>query len=153
MEITPNEMRNHQFGTSMRGYNKAEVDAFVQGTADALEEARAELQELKEEKSSLITKYEELRRIEDSIENIEFLVRRWRFFAPEQEEVFSTQFRGENPLDDVLEGVIETCRNAARDAPLTPQHMASINDSLAALEDANGRLQVLQSLDVVAWIV
>ncbi len=67
MEITPNEMRNHQFGTSMRGYNKAEVDAFVQGAADALEEARAELQKLKKEKSSLITKYEELRRIEDSI--------------------------------------------------------------------------------------
>lgn len=44
MEITPNEMRNHQFGTSMRGYNKAEVDAFIQGAADALEEARAELQ-------------------------------------------------------------------------------------------------------------
>ena len=67
MEITPNEMRNHQFSTSMRGYNKAEVDAFVQGIADALEETRTELQKLKEEKSSVTAKYEELRRIEDSI--------------------------------------------------------------------------------------
>jgi len=67
MEITPNEMRNHQFASSMRGYNKAEVDAFMQGVADALEEARAELQKLREDKKTLTGKYEELRRVQDSI--------------------------------------------------------------------------------------
>jgi len=69
MEITPNEMRNQSFASSMRGYNKAEVDAFIQGAADALEEAKAELQKMREEKKSLESKYEEVRRLEDSIKS------------------------------------------------------------------------------------
>lgn len=69
METTPNEMRNHQFASSMRGYNKAEVDAFVQGAADALEAARADLQKLKEDKISMAARLENLVKLEDSIKN------------------------------------------------------------------------------------
>ncbi|MEW5925268.1 MAG: DivIVA domain-containing protein [Candidatus Zixiibacteriota bacterium] len=69
METTPNEMRNHQFASSMRGYNKAEVDAFVQGAADALEEARAELQKLREDKISMAARLENLVKLEESIKS------------------------------------------------------------------------------------
>ena len=67
MELTPNEMRNHKFPSSMRGYNRAEVDAYIQGAADALEEARAQILALTEEHQTLQGKYEELKQMQETI--------------------------------------------------------------------------------------
>lgn len=67
MQLTPNEMRNHKFSSSMRGYNKAEIEAFVESAAAALEEARARILQLTEEKESLEGRFEELKRLEETI--------------------------------------------------------------------------------------
>jgi cell division initiation protein len=67
MELTPNEMRNHSFPSAMRGYNKAEVDAYIQGAADALEEARAQILALTEESEALEGKYNALREMQETI--------------------------------------------------------------------------------------
>jgi cell division initiation protein len=67
MELTPNEMRNHTFPSAMRGYNKAEVDAYIQAAADALEEARARLVALTEEREALENRYSELKAMQDTI--------------------------------------------------------------------------------------
>jgi cell division initiation protein len=67
MELTPNEMRNHTFPSAMRGYNKAEVDAYIQAAADALEEARAQLVALTEEREALENRYDELKAMQDTI--------------------------------------------------------------------------------------
>lgn len=69
MELTPNEMRNHEFSTSMRGFDRAEVRAFIEGAATALEEAKAQILKLKEEKNSLESKYEQLKNLEDTIKS------------------------------------------------------------------------------------
>ena len=53
MELTPNEIRNLKFSSSMRGYNRAEVDSFMEAAATALEEARVALLKVSEEKESL----------------------------------------------------------------------------------------------------
>lgn len=67
MELTPNEMRNHKFPSAMRGYNKAEVDAYIQAAADALEEARAQLVALTEEREALENRYNELKEMQETI--------------------------------------------------------------------------------------
>jgi len=69
MELTPNEMRNHQFSSSLRGFNKAEVEAFKESAAAILEEARARIQKLSEEKELLSAKYNELKNLEETIKS------------------------------------------------------------------------------------
>jgi len=67
MELTPNEMRNHQFSSSFRGFNKAEVGAFKESAATTLEEARAQIQKLSEENELLSAKYNELKNLEEKL--------------------------------------------------------------------------------------
>jgi len=69
MDLTPNEMKSHQFASAMRGYDKAEVKAFVDAAADALEDARADLLKLKEEYRTIQIKYEQLHNLEDTIKS------------------------------------------------------------------------------------
>jgi cell division initiation protein len=69
MELTPNEMRNHQFSTAMRGFNKAEVGAFKESAATTLEAARTEILKLTEEKTQLEAKYNELKNLENTIKS------------------------------------------------------------------------------------
>ncbi len=67
MELTPNEIRNLKFSSSMRGYNRAEVDSFMEAAATALEEARVALLKVSEEKESLNRRYEDLKGLEETI--------------------------------------------------------------------------------------
>jgi len=67
MELTPNEMKNHQFANQMRGYDKEEVKAFIDGAAGALENAFAENEKLNRDNQSLNVRYEELKGLEDTI--------------------------------------------------------------------------------------
>jgi cell division initiation protein len=69
MEMSPNEMRNQQFSSSFRGFNKAEVDAFKESVASALEEARVEIQRLNQKSEMLSAKYNELKNLEETIKN------------------------------------------------------------------------------------
>jgi cell division initiation protein len=67
METTPNEMRNHQFSTSFRGFNKAEVNAFKESAAAALQEAVAQILKLTEARDKLEARYSELKNLQDTI--------------------------------------------------------------------------------------
>jgi cell division initiation protein len=67
MGLTPNEIRNHEFSSSFRGFSQSEVEAFKEAAASALEEAKVEILKLTEEKESLETKYSELKGIEETL--------------------------------------------------------------------------------------
>nr|MBN2276216.1 DivIVA domain-containing protein [candidate division Zixibacteria bacterium] len=69
MDLTPNEMKNHQFSSSMRGFDKAEVKAFIDAAADAFEDSRAELARIKDDYRMLQVKYEQLHNLEETIKS------------------------------------------------------------------------------------
>jgi len=70
MGFTPNEIRNQEFSKSMRGFSPAEVEAFKEAAASALEEAKGEILKLTEERNSVKDKYEQLRNIEETLKNV-----------------------------------------------------------------------------------
>jgi cell division initiation protein len=69
MGLTPNELRNQEFSSSMRGYTRAEVDAFKEAAAAALEEARVEILKLTEENSVLSGRYQDLKNLEETLKS------------------------------------------------------------------------------------
>jgi len=69
MGQTPNEIRNQEFSSSMRGYTRAEVEAFKEAAAAALEEAKVELLKLTEENKGLNDKYQDLKNLEETLKS------------------------------------------------------------------------------------
>ncbi len=69
MGLTPNEIRNQEFSSSLRGYTRSEVEAFKEAAATALEETRVELLKLTEENKSLGGKYADLKNLEETLKS------------------------------------------------------------------------------------
>ncbi len=69
MGLTPNEIRNQEFSSSMRGYTRSEVEAFKEAAATALEEAKVELLKLTEENKALNGKYQDLKNLEETLKS------------------------------------------------------------------------------------
>ncbi len=69
MGLTPNEIRNQEFSSSMRGYTRTEVEAFKEATAAALEEAKVEVLKLTEENKALGGKYQDLKNLEETLKS------------------------------------------------------------------------------------
>ena len=69
MGLTPNEIRNQEFSSSMRGYTRTEVEAFKEATAAALEEAKVEVLKLSEENKALGGKYQDLKNLEETLKS------------------------------------------------------------------------------------
>lgn len=69
MGLTPNEIRNQEFSSSMRGYTRSEVEAFKEAAATALEEAKVELLKLTEENKALDGKYQDLKNLEETLKS------------------------------------------------------------------------------------
>jgi cell division initiation protein len=67
--VTPNEIRNAEFGSAMRGFNREEVDEFLQKTASSLEDSLTETLELREQYESLQKKYDKLAGMEDALKS------------------------------------------------------------------------------------
>ncbi len=67
MGLTPNEIRNQEFSSAMRGYTRSEVEAFKEAAATALEEAKVELLKLTEENKALGGKYQDLKNLEETL--------------------------------------------------------------------------------------
>jgi len=76
MALSPNDLRNFEFGTSMRGYNKEEVQDFLEQAAKAFEEAKQENLKLSMELDSVKTQLSGLRQFEDTIKNAAIDARR-----------------------------------------------------------------------------
>lgn len=69
MGLTPNEIRNQEFSSSMRGYTRSEVEAFKEAAAAALEEAKVEILKLTEENKALNGKYQDLKSLEETLKS------------------------------------------------------------------------------------
>lgn len=65
MELTPHDIRDRSFSTSLRGLNAEEVSSFLEKVADHLEEVTSRRQELEERVDSLESK---LNKIRDTVE-------------------------------------------------------------------------------------
>ena len=76
MTVSPNDIRNYEFPTQMRGYAREEVDAFMDQVAASLEAARQENLKLSMELDSVRTQLSALKEFEDSIKNAAIDARR-----------------------------------------------------------------------------
>jgi cell division initiation protein len=76
MELSPNDIRSFEFGNQMRGYDKDEVDAFLEQVAGILEAARQENLKLSVEIESLKSQLSGLKQFEDTIKSAAIDARR-----------------------------------------------------------------------------
>ncbi len=67
MSLTPNEILDQEFSKSFRGYDKAEVDSFLEEVAQALSEVIKERNALKDELASCQAEVDGLKRQEDEL--------------------------------------------------------------------------------------
>ncbi|MCH9031863.1 MAG: DivIVA domain-containing protein [candidate division Zixibacteria bacterium] len=67
MSFTPNEIRNHQFSSTIRGYSKEEVETFREEIATTLEETLAKIGELTEKYQRLDERFKTLSGLEDAL--------------------------------------------------------------------------------------
>ncbi|UCD64750.1 MAG: DivIVA domain-containing protein [Candidatus Zixiibacteriota bacterium] len=76
MDLSPNDIRNYEFPSQMRGYDKEEVDNLLEQVASALEQARQENLKLSMEVDALKTQVSSLKEFEDTIKNAAIDARR-----------------------------------------------------------------------------
>ncbi len=76
MDLSPNDIRNYEFASQMRGYAKEEVDDFREKVAVALEGLKQENLKLSMENESLKTQLAGLRQFEETIKNAAIDARR-----------------------------------------------------------------------------
>lgn len=76
MELSANDLRNYEFPTQMRGYDKEEVDSLLQQVASVLEQAQQEKLKLSMELESTRSELGGLREFENAIKNAAIDARR-----------------------------------------------------------------------------
>jgi cell division initiation protein len=69
MDLSPNDVRGYEFRSQMRGYDKAEVDSFINQVASALDEAKQINLKLSIENESLRSQLSGMKQFEDTIKN------------------------------------------------------------------------------------
>ena len=76
MDLSPNDIRNYEFPNQMRGYDREEVDNFLEQVAAALEAAKQEQLKLSMELDSVKSQLTGLKQFEDTIKNAAIDARR-----------------------------------------------------------------------------
>ena len=76
MDLSPNDIRNYEFSTQMRGYSKDEVESLLEQVAASLEAVKQENLKLSMEVDSLKTQLAGLRQFEDTIKSAAIDARR-----------------------------------------------------------------------------
>ena len=76
MDLSPNDIRNYEFDSQMRGYDKDDVRDFLEQIATALETAKQQELKLSMEIDSLKTQLSGLRQFEDTIKSAAIDARR-----------------------------------------------------------------------------
>jgi cell division initiation protein len=76
MDLTPNDIRSHEFSSQMRGYDKEEVDGFLEQAANALDTLKQENLRLSMELDSVKTQLTGMREFEDTIKDAAIDARR-----------------------------------------------------------------------------
>lgn len=69
MGLTPQDIRDKQFGKAFRGYNEAEVDEFLDEAARQLEHLARDNSALRDQLEQLSAKVEQYQRLEDTLHN------------------------------------------------------------------------------------
>ena len=69
LSVMPSDLRQANFGTAMRGFNRAEVTAFIAEAADAFERTLRENERLRQEMARLETALAQYRDIEGSLKS------------------------------------------------------------------------------------
>jgi cell division initiation protein len=69
MELTPNDIRNYEFQTQMRGYDKDEVDSLVKRLAEMFDQLKQDNLKFSMENDSLKSQLESLKELEETIKN------------------------------------------------------------------------------------
>lgn len=67
MSLSPNDIRNYEFPSQMRGYDKEEVDSFLDQMANEIENLKQESLRLSMENDSIKSQLDNLKQFEDSI--------------------------------------------------------------------------------------
>lgn len=67
--VTPNEIRNAKFATSLRGFKREEVEEFLNHSADALEDALSVAADYQERYNHLLEKHEKLSSMERTLKS------------------------------------------------------------------------------------
>lgn len=76
MELTANDIRNYEFPSQMRGYDKEEVNNLLEEAAAALENAKQESLKLSKEVESISIQFTSLKQFEDTIKGAAIDARR-----------------------------------------------------------------------------
>lgn len=76
MDLSPNDIRNYEFNTQMRGFDKEEVESFLEQVAATLEDLKQDLLKKTFEFDSLQKRYKELKENEDTIKSAAIDARR-----------------------------------------------------------------------------
>jgi len=76
MDLSPNDLRNYEFAHQMRGYDREEVDNFLEQVATGLEALKQDNLKLSMEVDSLKTQLAGLRQFEDTIKSAAIDARR-----------------------------------------------------------------------------
>jgi cell division initiation protein len=76
MDLSPNDVRSYEFRSQMRGYDKAEVDSFINQVAAALDEVKQNNLKLSIENESLRSQVSGLKQFEDTIKSCAIDARR-----------------------------------------------------------------------------
>ena len=76
MDLSPNDIRNYEFPSQLRGYDKDEVDALMDKAAGALEEVKQQNMKLSMELDSVKGQLQGLRQFEDTIKSAAIDARR-----------------------------------------------------------------------------
>ncbi len=76
MTLSPNDVRNMKFPTTLSGYNKDQVDAFIESVAAALDQSRQDTMRMQMEAESLRAQLGGMKAFEDTIKNAAIDARR-----------------------------------------------------------------------------
>jgi len=106
MELSPSDIRNYEFNTQMRGFDKEEVESFLEQVASTIEDMKQDLLKKTVEKDSLQKQYDDLKQHEDTIKSAAIDARRnadqtVKNAKKEAEELLSdAQTKAENLIHD-----------------------------------------------------
>ena len=76
MDLSPNDIRNYEFDTQMRGFDKEEVESFLEQVATTLDDLKQDLLKKIIEMDSLQKQYDNLKGYEDTIKSAAIDARR-----------------------------------------------------------------------------
>lgn len=76
MDLSPNDIRNYEFDTQMRGFDKEEVESFLEQVATTLDDLKHDLLKKTIEMDSLQKQYDNLKGYEDTIKSAAIDARR-----------------------------------------------------------------------------